>query len=58
MFEPSRTPPPLRYATEKNVLLKIIAEILYLAIRSFRTTVRISNKETPCTHKASDDQVN
>jgi hypothetical protein len=35
-------------------LLKIIAELPSLAICLFRTTVRISNYESPCTHEARE----
>ena len=36
-----------------TALLKITSEILQLAMRSFLLTFRISNYETPCTHKPS-----
>jgi len=40
----------------RNVLLKIISQLISLTIHLFRTTVRISNKETACTHEASDNR--
>jgi hypothetical protein len=38
-----------------DILLKIIAE-LFNGRCVFRTTVKVSNKETPCAHQASDNQ--
>jgi len=35
-----------------------MAELLQLAICLFRMAVTISNKQTPCTHEASDSQFN
>jgi len=38
-----------------NVLLKIVEELLSLALCLFCVAVKISNYETFCTHKASDN---
>jgi hypothetical protein len=41
-----------------NALSKLIAELLQLAMRLFRMTLRVSNEETSCIHEASDSHFN
>jgi len=41
-----------------NVLLKIIAELLQLAMCLFRMTVKIYSEDISCTHKENEDHFN